>query len=325
MISIILPLYNASTTLDRCINSVITQSYRNFELICVDDGSSDDTLERLNTFESRDQRVRIFTKKQGGVSSARNVGLREARGEFITFIDADDWVEPEWLQAYINNYRGEDLLLQNAVWEMVDGTQFYRSVELKPLDNCIDKVLSLYDRHTLGYVWSALYKREIIVAHTISFCEEISYCEDYEFALHYCRFIDDVDIIPPPIRNYHYLVPRNNREYQDITYKRVLASIKVAIQGRELTKRYGVRSSIITRRTSSDILYTVVMAYKRGVDREERRRIVNLVASAPYRMTPNRIKMWLIYNAITLNRWLFDKIMEIIYKPQNGDFNRLLK
>ncbi|MFI3305844.1 MAG: glycosyltransferase family 2 protein [Rikenellaceae bacterium] len=317
MISIILPLYNASATLERCIRSLLSQRYREFELLCIDDGSNDDTLHRLRNLASTDQRIRLFTKQNGGVSSARNVGLDNAQGEFVTFVDSDDWVEPEWLSTYMEHYRGEDLLYQNAVWDMSDGRHIRRSVEVERSDNTIAKILRLYDRHTIGYVWSALFRREIIELHTIRFCEEIAYCEDYEFVLHYCLHIDDLNIIPPTQGSYHYIFPQDERIYQSIDHRRVLASIMVGQRGAELEQRYRTSTSAINIRTSSDILYTIAMAYRTNIDRDERLRIVRLVADAPYSMKFKTKRGRLLYWLTThLPTTLTDRALSIIYRTK---------
>ena len=93
LISIIIPVYNAAKYLERSLGSVLKQSYRNLEIITVDDGSTDDSLELLNSFAASDSRVKVIHKENGGSSSARNAGLKIATGEYIGFIDADDYIE----------------------------------------------------------------------------------------------------------------------------------------------------------------------------------------------------------------------------------------
>ena len=93
LISIIIPVYNAAKFLERSLGSVLKQSYRNLEIITVDDGSTDDSLELLNSFAASDSRVKVIHKENGGSSSARNAGLKIATGEYIGFIDADDYIE----------------------------------------------------------------------------------------------------------------------------------------------------------------------------------------------------------------------------------------
>ena len=98
MISIIVPVYNTEKYLDQCIQSVLVQTYTNWELLLINDGSTDLSGTICDQYATKDRRIRVFHKENGGVSSARNVGLDNARGKWIMFIDADDWVEPSMLK-----------------------------------------------------------------------------------------------------------------------------------------------------------------------------------------------------------------------------------
>ena len=102
LISVILPVFNSENNIAKCIQSVLDQSYVNFELILVDDGSIDRTSEIYSKFIAIDNRIRVFRKTNEGVSAARNLGLDQAKGEWITFIDSDDYVNSNWLDNFIN-------------------------------------------------------------------------------------------------------------------------------------------------------------------------------------------------------------------------------
>ena len=98
LISVIVPVYKVEKYLPACLDSLLAQTYRNFELLLVDDGSPDKCWEILQQYAAQDARVRIFRKENGGVSSARNFGLEQARGEYIGFVDSDDFVAPQYLE-----------------------------------------------------------------------------------------------------------------------------------------------------------------------------------------------------------------------------------
>ena len=93
LISIIVPIYNSESTLKRCVDSILAQTYQNFELLLIDDGSKDCSGEICKEYAQKDSRVKVFHKENGGVSSARNLGLDNARGEWVTFVDSDDWID----------------------------------------------------------------------------------------------------------------------------------------------------------------------------------------------------------------------------------------
>ena len=97
-ISVIVPVYNTELYLHRCIDSILSQTFTDFELLLINDGSTDRSGEICDEYAGKDKRVRVFHKENGGVSSARNIGLDEARGEWIAFVDSDDWVSPKLLE-----------------------------------------------------------------------------------------------------------------------------------------------------------------------------------------------------------------------------------
>lgn len=107
MLSIIVPVYNAEKFLYRCIESILAQTYTDFELLLVNDGSIDCSLEVCEQYIKQDKRVKIFTQENCGVSAARNTGIEHATGEFVTFVDADDWIEPQMYDKMMNRFSEE--------------------------------------------------------------------------------------------------------------------------------------------------------------------------------------------------------------------------
>lgn len=104
-VSVIIPIYNVGTYLRDCLESVINQTYNNMEIICIDDGSTDDSGKICDEYAKKDSRIRVIHKENGGVSSARNTGLKASTGDYVTFIDSDDYVEPDYIQML---YQGMD-------------------------------------------------------------------------------------------------------------------------------------------------------------------------------------------------------------------------
>ena len=103
MISIIVPVYNAEKTLPQCIDSILSQKYSDFEVLLIDDGSTDNSGRLCDTYSQKDKRIRVFHQENQGVSAARNLGLEQMKGEFVTFCDSDDWVEDTWLLDYMDS------------------------------------------------------------------------------------------------------------------------------------------------------------------------------------------------------------------------------
>ena len=101
-LSIIVPVYNSEKFLNKCINSLINQTIKNIEIILINDGSSDNSLNICNEFAKKDSRIKVFSQENSGQATARNVGLDNATGEYITFTDADDWVDPDYYEKLLN-------------------------------------------------------------------------------------------------------------------------------------------------------------------------------------------------------------------------------
>lgn len=109
VISVVVPVYNVEAWLSECLDSIIAQSISDMEIICVDDGSTDNSPEILKEYAARDERIRVITQENRGVSEARNCGAREAKGEFLYFMDSDDIIEPEALELCINDMKNRNL------------------------------------------------------------------------------------------------------------------------------------------------------------------------------------------------------------------------
>ncbi len=179
-ISVIIPIYNMESYLSRCLDSVLGNTYENLEIICINDGSNDQSLKILKKYEEKDGRVRVFSKSNGGVTSARNMGLDNAHGEWIAFIDPDDWVHPQYFELMIWAWRqtGSKAKMVAAGFDKVSvykEESMYQSIP----NNCLR---SLTWNHIINDVvlssslWMRMYKREIIQAFRLP--NEYVYAED---------------------------------------------------------------------------------------------------------------------------------------------------
>ena len=215
-ISVIVPVYNSEKYLSECIRSILNQSLTDFELLLVNDGSLDESGNICNEYSKKDSRIRVFHKKNGGVSKARNFGLENARGEWVTFCDSDDLVEKGWLEDFAKHTQNFDLVTQG----------FYS--ETYPL--CTNGILSipsrvvkrgeitkyLYDMikiSLLGFLWCKSFKMSIINKYSLRFDEDLTWKEDEEFILRYCLYIDSV--YHSYQANYHYNYEEKKYSSQD--------------------------------------------------------------------------------------------------------------
>ncbi|WP_426478024.1 glycosyltransferase family 2 protein [Chryseobacterium sp. CBSDS_008] len=201
-ISVIIPVYNSADSLHHCIDSILDQSYKDFELLLINDGSADRSLEIMNSFAEKDQRVKVIDKiKNSGVSDTRNTGTSHAKGRIICFIDSDDWVEKNYLQVFVDNYTSPDTLLLQNIIRGKPRNLHYKTYQIQT------DFTELLVRNNLLYFGGPVakfFEREIIMKNTIIFNKEVSYGEDLMFFLEYLKHIKAIKIIDASLYHYEY-------------------------------------------------------------------------------------------------------------------------
>lgn len=196
LISIIIPIFNSQYTLERCISSVINQTYTNWELFLIDDGSKDGSWGICKTYADLDSRIHAFTKENGGVSSARNVGLKKVRGEYLTFIDSDDYVKERFLDDMIDCFNDNRIDLVSSYADIItDSTskpERYAAVCIS--DDNFEDMFIYNDMHWHTSPWGKLYKTDIIKKNDLRFCEGMHIGEDALFLFSYMLLCDKIFI-----------------------------------------------------------------------------------------------------------------------------------
>jgi len=167
LISIIVPIYNSSNTLDRCIKSVLNQTYKNYELILINDGSTDSSETICLNYQKKDSRIKYYYKKNSGAGDSRNFGIKKANGEYIGFIDADDEVLPEMYEKLINiAEKNKFSVVGCSNYDFIEDTNVKkkRTLELKNgIQNRERLILDILhqDKNAWGAVWNKIFKRDI--------------------------------------------------------------------------------------------------------------------------------------------------------------------
>lgn len=204
-LSIIIPAYNSEATIARCLDSLKSQLTDDVEVIVVDDGSSDATSEICDGYSSADPRFRIFHKENGGVSSARNVGLDYSNGSWITFLDSDDKLADGALELILNalDY-GKDMVVENVVMCEVSGNSF------PVLPTVIDSLERMFCEPLSGSVWNKVFRRDIIENFGLRFDISLSFYEDWLFTGGYCAHVKNFTYINEPC--YIEFLPRSYAE-----------------------------------------------------------------------------------------------------------------
>lgn len=183
-ISIIVPVYKAEKYLRRCLDSIQQQTFTDWECILVDDGSPDKSGAICDEYASKDSRFRVFHKENGGVSSARNLGLDNAKGEWITFSDADDWLSVDAFENYLKAAADEcaDVIKAGYTYHRPDGTINPRTCKLTIIVSGGTSMLDTMERtRYFGYLWNSLFRKSVI--NESRFAKNISWCEDHLFSL----------------------------------------------------------------------------------------------------------------------------------------------
>lgn len=212
MISVIVPIYNTKIQyLNKCIKSLINQDYKDFEVLLIDDGSKKEIADECEKITLLDSRVKVFHKENGGVSSARNLGLKNASGKYIAFVDADDWVDTDFLSLLVNAIKESDadLAISSIAYEY--GEKETKNQQLSNR-NCNVRLLDkselysglLSSEYIGGFLWNKLFKKELILR---EMDENLHYCEDFEFVADYSQKINKAVFIDK--KTYHYFKNEN--------------------------------------------------------------------------------------------------------------------
>lgn len=217
-ISIIIPVYNAERTIDKCICSIIAQSYTNWEIVAVNDGSVDGTEKRLKKWEETDPRIIVINQENSGSGPARNAGMGKARGKYIMFIDSDDWIENNMLQTCWDNaeHYKVDLIVANSITDIYHNGELLRNeyepikeVYCKNITETREAYLDFFVKGLIRGPWCKLYSRKIIESNHIEF-PELRRSQDIVFNYRYYNSIESVYVFDSCL--YHYVKEENQQK-----------------------------------------------------------------------------------------------------------------
>lgn len=289
-LSVIVPAYNAEKTIKRCIESVLKQSYRDFEIIVVNDGSEDLTSIIVDDIANQDTRVKLIETSNQGVSNARNVGIEYARGNYLIFIDSDDYIEPNAFEVIMDCKNGSDLVIWGYSEEWDDGTnevkiwkqQKISSVEIKDLPDLFVKVF-------LNVPWNKLYDREIIRKNQLKFEVSMRNGEDLAFNYDYLSHCEKIAGLFINIPIYHYTRSVNGNSL----------SQRISFEVSNILRKKGVRFWGDERFKDINLIYVFVAMYK------------TMLYSADYNINGRMTYRWFKYSKE------FEEIFRLIEKCQN--------
>lgn len=205
LISVIVPIYNVEKYLSKCIESIINQTYKKLEIILVNDGSTDNSLEICEKYRNKDDRIKIINKSNGGLSDARNKGIEIALGDYISFVDSDDYLDYKMIEILYNDIQtySADISIVNYMKIFEDGTKEDESLDRNDFLVMDSKsaIKNLLDNSSFGnYAWNKLYKRELFEDVKYPFGRKME-----DLGTTYKLFFKSNIIVYNPIQLYYYL------------------------------------------------------------------------------------------------------------------------
>lgn len=216
LITIIVPVYNIEDYIGKCLDSLLKQSYRNLEIIIIDDGSTDGSGVICDQYVKIDKRVKIIHQKNSGVSEARNLGIQCAQGEYLIFVDGDDYVSNNYVRVLINGILNNNVGLYCADYFLDNG-----KITLHSLNNKSELILDQTEGINMlhqssgfqGYLWNKIFVREIIIENKLKFQSGVKIWEDMLFCLQYMKCINKIGYIKYPI---YFYVQRAGSAVNDV-------------------------------------------------------------------------------------------------------------
>ena len=201
-VSIIVPIYKVEDYIRECTDSILAQTYPDFELILVDDGSPDDCGRICDDYAKGDNRIKVVHKVNGGISSARNAGLEVAKGEWIMHVDGDDWIEPDMIESLIEaaQITGSDMVFGDFM--KYGPSAGYNKLPTWSSDK--KKSMTNYIAYVMTTIWGSIAKRSLYADHSLKSPDGISYCEDFHLIVRLCHFANKIVNVHRPFYHYRY-------------------------------------------------------------------------------------------------------------------------
>lgn len=300
-ISLVVSIYNGETYLERCVRSIQSQTFKDYEIILVNDGSTDNSLLLCHQLAANDSRITVLNQKNGGQGSARNAGMEIAKGEYITFLDVDDWIEPEMCSdmyrlaklgdydvviAGANNF-SQKLKLINSI--------HYDCVSFRGNKECFGNIMTFFPTTLLfDVVWNKIYRRDFLINNGLKF-SDLRRTQDAYFNLEVFDCIES--LITTDMAYYNYL----NNETEQVNKKFPINYIDINIiyykRLKEIFEKHGMYSDLIKEQYDTSFVETIYATINMfdnprwGLDRNEQKKyildILNREEIAEYLSNPS--------------------------------------
>lgn len=262
-ISIVVPIYNAKKQVSQCIKSILAQDYNNFELILINDGSKDNSLEICKSFSKLDSRIILIDQINQGVSISRNNGIKVATGEYILFVDADDYLAKDYITSFLKEQIDSKTLIIQDLIRVENGKNIINDNYIYQQYN-LDNLAGIFQNNILknGYPFCKLYNLNIIKENKIRFNPDIKFGEDLMFFLEYLKYIDRIKFVNK--HKYFYLIHKESASFKNFSYIEMVTALNQLLNiyrdlgefyNLDVINKYEVKNSISLFLTLT--LYTI--------------------------------------------------------------------
>ena len=295
--SVVVPIYNVEAYLDDCLTSLQAQDYTDFEVVCVNDGSTDRCLEILSEWETQFPQIMVIDRQNGGLSAARNTGLQAATGDYVIFVDSDDWIEPTMLSRLAEEANEEDMICFACRKSDSGAADTFNQEQCDGW--------SYYNRHALEHrevpfvcVWQRCYRREFLINNNLCFREGILH-EDNEFTPRACLKAKTVKVIPDVLYNYRV------RPGSIMTTKGLHSKESLITIGNELSALFSIEENIDKTVIYRHLTQCYQMAFVDNISKEDQYLKQFIDWHCYYRVSRTKLRHRIHYSALRFSSQLF--------------------
>lgn len=295
--SIVVPVYNVEAYLDNCLASLQAQDFADFEVICVNDGSTDRSREILSEWAGKMPQIRVIDRENGGLSAARNTGLQAAIGDYVVFVDSDDWVEPTMLKRLAEENNDEDMICFAC-----------RRTDHNTYDTLVPEQSegwNYYNHHALEHrevpfvcVWQRCYRREFLLKNGLHFREGILH-EDNEFTPRACMKAESIKVIPDVLYNYRI------RSGSIMTTRGLRSKESLITIGNELSELFAKEHGIDKTVAYQALTQCYQMAFIDNTHEEDIKLKPQIDWSSYFRVSRTKMRHRIQYSALKFSPHLF--------------------
>lgn len=336
LVSIIIPVYNVDKYLSRCVESVLNQTYMNFELLLINDGSTDSSGAICDYYAAKDSRIIVCHEKNEGVSITRNKGIKKSIGKYLTFIDSDDWVENDYIESFFLDKESEnvDLIIQGLFSDYGGGkiiTHFSYENSFVNLENESQKIIK-YNLFHDGCPVAKLFKKDIVENNNLYFDSRLNLHEDHIFILNYYLYCSKI-LLSSNI-GYHYM---RDQTFSSLTnkiqpYEKLFLASDLFFQVyKKLFELFQIKNEeyiadLLTHYGLGQRLRAVFNIYKQNVDYKRRKEIIlkekikYKTLFVRYYKTKTFFRFLFYYIYIYTPFYFFDFLLKILYFKKDEKF-----